>query len=351
MTFHACYFSATGNTERALRAASAELAAAGHAVVEHPLRAGSAAPALSAGDGLIVAFPVLAKAAPVFVARFIRSLVSGAEAEGGRRVAAVLGTDGGDGGYAAERTARLLRARGYEVVAAVLASYPSNWSQALAAESADRVPGLLEAGDRTARAFGASLARLAAPNSAAAPRPRLLDYLFPRPFGLFGRRFFGKAFYADADCDACGLCARACPSATIRLGRRKNARPYWRANCESCNRCINICPRGAIVSSIGRPVVLMAAIVAFAWAGIAAFRLFGYPRLSAFLAPVPLAAADALIIAAIIVASHFAAIGPFDAYLLRPLQRLPGLRRFFAWSYTKGARRYLAPGFRPSARR
>jgi ferredoxin len=349
MKFEAFYFSATGNTERALGIVERELSGAGHSLEKTVVTAKTRAPDPADRDFVLVAFPVYAMAPPVMIARFLKKMPSGIRPDGGKTKAAVMAVDGGGGGCAGWRAADILRRRGYDVVSAEKFHYPANWSQVNGVFDEKTSERVTVAGDAAAAAWGASLGKGMDAGKARKPLKSALDVLMPPAYGLIGRRFLGKMYYADRDCDGCGLCARTCPAATISLKPGKGAKPYWRSNCESCNRCINVCPKGAIVSSIARIAFLLAAIVASSWALIWAYRSFAYRFIAASVAPLPAAVIDVLIIAVLIAGSHLVAIGPFDALVLRWLQRFPGLRRLFGFSFTKGKPRYLARGFKPSA--
>ncbi|MRR17688.1 MAG: 4Fe-4S ferredoxin [Deltaproteobacteria bacterium] len=52
-----------------------------------------------------------------------------------------------------------------------------------------------------------------------------------------------KSFFADEKCSSCGICAKICPAANIRLSEGK---PVWRHRCEQCFACIQWCPEEAI---------------------------------------------------------------------------------------------------------
>ena len=73
---------------------------------------------------------------------------------------------------------------------------------------------------------------------------------------LFGRFFLAKLFFANSNCDGCGICAQHCTVKAIAM-RGKNRRvPYWKYNCESCMKCAAFCPRNAIEAGHSWGVIL-----------------------------------------------------------------------------------------------
>lgn len=63
---------------------------------------------------------------------------------------------------------------------------------------------------------------------------------------LVGRFFLAKLFFANRNCDGCGICAVNCPVGAIRMQGADNKWPFWRYNCESCMKCAAFCPKKAI---------------------------------------------------------------------------------------------------------
>ncbi len=77
---------------------------------------------------------------------------------------------------------------------------------------------------------------------------------------VYGRIGFGKVFFANDDCNSCGLCARNCAEGgVIMWGGEKTGRPHWTWHCESCNRCMAYCPQQAIDVSHSWLVLMCAA--------------------------------------------------------------------------------------------
>jgi len=52
-----------------------------------------------------------------------------------------------------------------------------------------------------------------------------------------------EAFYANQDCDRCGICEHVCPVDNIAL---EEGKPTWLHHCQQCVACIQLCPRQAI---------------------------------------------------------------------------------------------------------
>jgi ferredoxin len=343
------YFSATGNTERMAGIVKAELERAGQEVLVRRIPEPIANADIAGVDRVIVAFPVLGKAPPVFVQRFLRRLP---RASSPNLTGVSLAVDARGGGPAALRAAGILRRRGYRVEACARVSYPENWAQigAVPRDEATAAAFLVK-GDQRARELGAELARGEGRVERESAGSWAVGAVMAFLFDAFGRRFMGKMFAADARCTACGLCARSCPAGTILVGKRRGARPFWRMNCENCNRCINICPSRAIrtsllgtilqFASIGLVIVMMLWIVnTWLWPLIGS-------GLAAALGAVWTSALRAALVVAAVLGAHFLAIGPVDFFVLRWLRKLPGLRDAFAIPFSRREARYTAPGFRP----
>lgn len=336
------YYSATGNTEHAVDLVRRGIEAAGGSVDVRKVRRGTRFPETAAYDALIVAFPVLSFAPPAFIGGVLKSLPQGLKGNGSRTKAYVLAVDGGGGRSAAAMASRLLDSRGYEVVSSARATYPENWVEfvqpSVSALSADGAA----AGDGSVERFTREVLSGKAGDPGANRRVSMLDGTIRMFFSSVGRRFFGKLFYADGDCNACGLCVRRCPAGTILLKDGPHAKPFWKSDCESCNACMNLCPKQAINTSIGRIILL--ALLVIALAGIGIWAYVG-PIKAAVGWNLPAMAGALLDITAVlltVILAHVIAIGPVDRFLLRFVQRIPGLRRFFAWTFTKHWRRYRA---------
>lgn len=346
-----CYFSATGNTSRALALITKELQAAGQSVEQITIVTDVQAPRDCASfDRLIIAFPTLAWHPPVMVKRFLKRLPSG-KLPDGRMPAAVIAMDGRACGTAPAAAARILARRGYDVELTARAGYAENWVQVgLGPKDAEDAERKAAAGDAMALGFaGKLIARTRERYEVSVPLAILLNsaaFLF----GIFGRRFFGKLYFADKDCNGCGLCERTCPAAAITMGGGRKIKPCWKLNCEDCGRCINICPERAINVSVIYGAIQLTLITGLSTAGIMAFNAAAWPSLASGLTPAIEKALRLAMDFAIVVIAHILAIGPLDWTLLRWIRRIPGIETAFGLTYTKGLYRYMATGFVPKPR-
>jgi ferredoxin len=340
-------FSGTGNTLRAASLIAEELRAAGWQVATHRVGRGEPNPPLPASrverETLnVFCFPIYACGIPDIMTRYLRRLpkAAGARAAVICTMGDIISYDGkgkrhhvpGFEGHALMQAAGTLRRHGYDVFLTDALPYPLRWTQAVNAPEPRIDAELLGLGDSRATAAGRRIATGEHGIRRFGWAHALWTIPFDALFKVFGRRGLGKLYVADGDCNACGLCARACPARAIRLIAN---RPRWNWTCEGCQRCINLCPRNAIQTSwlrLSAELLHMLILVPFLL-----WRLG--PRSWVPVRPVAL--------------EVFFWLGAYAAFTwlldesLFVAGLVPGVRRTVEWNLSKRFRRYLEPHYEP----
>lgn len=353
------YFTGTGNTRRAVEKIRWSLESAGWTVDVDLIRTQTRLTSEKKADLFIFAFCVYSFAPPPAVKRFFRRM---SRRNGDK--AAVFAVHGGGPYQAADQAARMLGRRGFAVVWTGGAAYPDNWTQFIEPSPEETQRAMLERGDEVCEEFVRDILVGVERFDHAGLAGTILGWLTAGLFGILGRRMLGKFYIADSMCNACGLCARTCPVGAIVMKGRSgksgtgyrmrrstgNRRPRWKLNCECCNRCINICPEKAIQVSAARMTFHLAVNIAGLVGVILGAVQIGWAA-ARYFAPLPWGglAAAGTIAAAVVLGLFLMLIVELDVLdpLLNWLQRLPGLRRMFEASWTRGFRRYIEPGFKP----
>ncbi len=71
------------------------------------------------------------------------------------------------------------------------------------------------------------------------------DYLL---FKYLGIQNMWRLFEVYDSCNGCQLCAKICPTDSIKIINKK---PVWSKTCEQCMRCVNFCPQESIYQTQG----------------------------------------------------------------------------------------------------
>jgi NAD-dependent dihydropyrimidine dehydrogenase PreA subunit/flavodoxin len=76
------------------------------------------------------------------------------------------------------------------------------------------------------------------------PKGRIMPWLLTSVINpMFSKNAINtKKFYAEDNCNGCGLCERVCNCNTIKF----DGKPTWGKDCIQCLACINLCPVTAI---------------------------------------------------------------------------------------------------------
>jgi len=345
MKYHFYYFSATGNTERAVGLIKEQLVNQGHEVQVVRINR-ETQPLNDEPDRLIIAFPTVSWVPPILVQRFVRKLPKGVRKDGSRIKAAVFTADGGGCLQAPDHLKRMLERRKYDVFLTGRGSYPDNWLQFVPGPDEYRKREQITRGDDMTREFAGQLVVETPFHYKVGWIHQVWSRLIGVLFAVIGRRFMGKMFIADNHCTSCRLCQKSCPVGAITMGKGKKAKPFWKISCESCNRCINICPEKAIISSNLRILVLVVGIIASVIIGLGLYHHWVQPWVMKHLTNPLYWIVNTLLVTLVLILTHWFAIGPLDAYFFRFLQRIPGVRKFFEKGFNKNFLRYTMTGYK-----
>ena len=240
------YFSGTGNSWRLANACADKFRSMGHEAEAASIRVGG--PPDPAAEAVCFCFPVYSLDLPRIVTSYLGSLPRPS-----LPVPSILIVSGGSPdncGWAVTTGARLLAERGYPVRIGDLIQMPDNWTPFHSAPAPEESARIVAHGIRAAETI---VERYLAGEAWIKP---IVLRQFGRVGSMLMRTLFHKRgvkkmwmfFTTNADCKACGLCARQCPTGSISM---RDGKPVWSDTCEQCMRCYNYCPTRAILQLDG----------------------------------------------------------------------------------------------------
>lgn len=203
---------------------------------------------LGPDERILFVFPVHSWGPAIPVMRLIRRL---SFTRGGRQTAPpsvyVVCTCGDECGHTARIIGKALRKRGLSPAACYSVQMPNNYvlmpgfsvdPETVEKQKLQQAPARVEAIAARIADGGGEDVKLYHRGSL----PFLKSYAV---YPLFTNFAAGKnSFYATDACIGCGVCARICPTDTIRLAA--DGRPCWADTCVQCVACIHRCPARAI---------------------------------------------------------------------------------------------------------
>jgi len=166
----------------------------------------------------------------------------------------------GISGSATFLIALILRLKGYRVRGVAGVDMPSNWFSLHPIQRMENLEAIISRAENTTNEFAE---RILSNRKVWFTWNNLYEIvcgivLSPISVGylLAGRFFLAKLFFANTNCNGCGVCASNCPVGAIKMWGRANPRPFWKYNCESCMRCAAFCPPAAVEAGHSWGVIL-----------------------------------------------------------------------------------------------
>lgn len=160
-------------------------------------------------------------------------------------------------GTACYLMALLLVLKGFNVRGVMAIDMPANWVVAYPGPTPEKAAGIMNRARARTIAFFAGI--LEGKSSFGGWIGLVIGFLLlPISMGylLVGRFFLAKLFFANNNCNGCGLCAGNCSYGGIQMKGGENPRPYWTYRCESCMRCMAYCPEKAVEAGHSWAVIL-----------------------------------------------------------------------------------------------
>ncbi|WKY48045.1 EFR1 family ferrodoxin [Eubacteriaceae bacterium ES3] len=231
------YFSGTGNSLH-LAKVLAEKTGENLVNIAQTIDEGMLEFELEENERIGFVFPVYAWAPPEIVLDFIRHLSLMGEVG---YVFAVINC-GGSEGKTTSILKKALEKKGMELNSSFTLQMPSNYIIGSDVESQEEASKKLQAAAQKLIEIGEVVKNYKKGFFHTLPgnMPGMKSKLAGSMFNQFARST-GK-FYANDECNQCGLCVKICPLHTISL----EDKPVWGKDCTMCLACINRCPKKAI---------------------------------------------------------------------------------------------------------
>ncbi len=237
------YFSGTGNSLKVTRDLAAQLGDT--SIISIPKAINS--DILINTDVVGVIYPVYMFGMPLIVNRFLQKLKN---AEG--KYLFAIATCGGMAANALGKTSRELKRQGLKLSAGFIVRMPGNYTPLYEAIPENKQKAMFE----EERVRIKDISEIIHQKQICPPEHQvpLLSWLFSGIYKLGSPRIpsSDKNFWADQNCNNCGMCVKVCPVGNIELIEGK---PGWLHHCEQCFGCLQWCPQKAIQykkSTVGR---------------------------------------------------------------------------------------------------
>lgn len=243
MTTTLFYFSGTGNSLKVARDLAAELGDTN--IVSIPKAIKETLDLSAKHIGII--FPVYMFGLPLIVKEFIKKL----HPAKGRYIFSIA-TYGGKAANTLGIGSQLFKNQGLELSAGFLVKMPGNYTPLYGAIAQDKQNILFEKEKLKIK----EIAAIIKTTQVHKVEKDLLFFrwLFSAIYKLAGPKIplMDKDFWADQNCNSCGICVKVCPINNIEL---QDGRPKWLHHCQQCMACLQWCPKEAIQygkSTVGR---------------------------------------------------------------------------------------------------
>lgn len=243
------YFTGTGNSLKVLRTCQDEFVENKHSVNLSAIKTGEL---IDTADLIGFCFPVYAFGIPRICRNYLNKLLPFRNKQ--KVFVLVTSGDSDESGFSISEATKILKKKNCTVVYTGVVQMPINWTTSPLPPfppTKDEAKIIIEKGvgltKRMAQEIIAGTNKFHQFNYPKRYRKLKFyyDYLMFRYLGISN---LWRTYKVYESCNGCGICAKVCPTASIKMVDKK---PLWTSTCEQCMRCVNYCPNEAIYQIMG----------------------------------------------------------------------------------------------------
>jgi len=243
------YFTGTGNSLRVINTFRDVFAAGNHSVrvasVIHEKK-------IPESDLIGFCFPVYAFGIPRIARRYLHHLPSFKVRQ--KAFVIINGGDDDEAGKSVMESKKILMQKNCEIVYSGVVKMPANWTTSPLPPfppPMDEALEIIRQGVARAEEMAADILNGVVRHHVFNIPKRYNVFRFYKDYWLFkymGIQNLWRTYKVYDSCNGCGICARACPTESIKIIGKL---PVWSSTCEQCMRCVNICPQEAVYQTMG----------------------------------------------------------------------------------------------------
>jgi ferredoxin len=155
-----------------------------------------------------------------------------------------------ESGFSISECEKILKRKNCEIIYSGIIEMPINWITSMNPPSKEEACVIIDNGVVKAKQIALDiLSGIRKYHEFNAPK-RYGKFGLYKEYWLFkiGIKNLWKLFRVYETCNTCQLCAKICPTGSIKM---INNKPVWFSTCEQCMRCVNFCPNESIYQSFG----------------------------------------------------------------------------------------------------
>jgi Pyruvate/2-oxoacid:ferredoxin oxidoreductase delta subunit/NAD(P)H-dependent FMN reductase len=243
------YFTGTGNSLKVLRTCHDVFIENKHSVNLSAIKTGEQ---IISADIIGFCFPVYAFGIPRICCKYLNKLLRFEHKQ--KAFVLVTAGDSDESGFSINETTKILKKKNCSIIYTGVVQMPINWTtspQPPFPPDKEEAKLIIEKGVNLTKIMTLEII---------AGTSKFHQFNYPKRYGklkfysdylmfkYLGISNLWRNFKVYESCTGCGICAKVCPTASIKIVDKK---PLWYSTCEQCMRCVNYCPNEAIYQTMG----------------------------------------------------------------------------------------------------